>query len=236
MHGCAILSVVCAAIASSGESRTAAANETLITFDDIKLNAGIGDVPFPYHHLRFSSYSAFKPHDPVFKGVISEHDLNCATSFPNALLGSRPSENAGGAYFEIANATNMKEQAHLYPYFTLSSFFIKPMDAPAPGTTIYVKGYSKKEEQPLVWHVDFPSGYHLPFQVKLQEYSGEAWDELYKVEILADFGYDALDWEFCIDDLVVQYFALPDHSFVNMPKIQSVQHDGYVLGLQENLP
>ena len=91
------------------------------------------------------------------------------------------------------------------------------MDAPAPGTTIYVKGYREDEEDPLLWHVEFPSGYHLPFQVKIEEYSGKAWKEVYKIEITADFGYDSLDWEFCLDNLQVQFFALleeydyPDH-------------------------
>ena len=97
----------------------------------------------------------------------------------------------------------------LHPYFTLHSFYIKPMDAPPPGTTIWVKGFTKKRGDPLVWHVDFPSGYHLPFQVKMEEYSGEAWDNIQKVEIAADFGYDSLDWEFCMDNLEVQYHRLP---------------------------
>ena len=149
----------------------------------------------------------FKPKDPALKHLISTHDLNCAVSSPNAILGSRPSEGAEGAIFRIANATAMREEG-LHPYFTLHSFYIKPMDAPKPGTTIYIKGYSVKRQNPLVWHVDFPSGYHLPFFVKMQEYSGEEWKHMYKVEIVADFGYDSLDWEFCIDDLQIQTFSL----------------------------
>ena len=139
-------------------------------------------------------------------GLISEHDLNCAVSPPNALLGSRPCENCNGAYFEIANAAAMKE-AGLHPYFTLHALYIKPMDAPEPGTTIYVTGYGKDSEKPLKWSVNFPSGYHLPFFVKMKEFSGKEWKEIYKIEIVADFGYDALDWEFCMDDLEVQFFA-----------------------------
>lgn len=118
-------------------------------------------------------------------------------------------ENAEGAYFGV-NATSMAEEG-LYPYFTLKSFYVKPMDAPAPGTKLSVRGHAKALKEPYSWHVDFPSGYHLPFLVKMQEYSSQEWRELYKVEILADFGYDDLDYEFCIDDIVVQFFALPEN-------------------------
>ena len=45
----------------------------------------------------------------------------------------------------------------------------------------------------------------------MQEYSRQAWNKLYKVEFFADFGTDALDWEFCIDDLEVQFFKLLEH-------------------------
>ena len=165
-------------------------------------------MPSPYHYLSFSSYSVLTPRDPALDGLISEHDLNCAVSSPNALIGSRPMENADGACFEIANATSMTQEG-LQPYFTLESFYIKPMDAPSPGTKVSVKGYTKARGEPHVWHVDFPSGFHLPFLVKVKEFSGEEWKEIYKVEIVADFGYDDLDWEFCLDNIFVQFFALP---------------------------
>ena len=165
-------------------------------------------MPSPYQHLSFSSYSVLTPRDPALNGLITEHDLNCAVSPPNALIGSRPRENADGAYFEITNATLMAQDG-LQPYFRLKSFHIKPMDAPAPGTKVSVKGYTKTREEPYLWHVDFPSGFHLPFLVKMEEYSGEDWQEISKVEIVADFGYDDLDWEFCVDDIEVQFFAIP---------------------------
>ena len=57
----------------------------------------------------------------------------------------------------------------------------------------------------MEWDVDFITGYHLPLLVKVQQYTGEAWSQLHKVEIWADFGDDALDWEFCIDDLEVRF-------------------------------
>lgn len=182
---------------------------TIRQFDDIATSNGLASVPSPYHHLSFSSYSVLTPRHPALDGLISEHDLNCAVSSPNALIGSRLEELADGAYFDIANATSMAEEG-LQPYFTLNSFYIKPMDAPAPGTRVSVKGYTNARKEPYLWHVDFPSGFHLPFLVKIHEYSGEEWKETYKVEIVADFGYDDLDWEFCVDDVEIQFFALPE--------------------------
>lgn len=162
------------------------------------------------------------PHDPNLKDRISSHDLNCAVSSPNALIGSRVSSNTRrldddddreseireGAYFSVANASDMLH-AGLRPYFTLVSFNLKPLDAPSPGTSIMVKGYShaRSDSDPFEWHVDFPAGFHLPFLVKMQEHSNDAWDQLYGVEILADFGEQRLDWEFCIDDLEVRFFS-----------------------------
>ena len=185
-------------------------------------------MPSPYRHLSFSSYSVLTPRDPALNGLISEHDLNCAVSSPNALIGSRPTENAEGAYFEIANATSMAEEK-LQPYFTLKSFYIKPMDAPAPGTKVFVKGYGNAGEEPYIWDVDFPSGFHLPFLVKIEEYSGKEWKEVFKVEIVADFGYDKLDWEFCVDDIELQFFALPEDGS------ESHNQNGFQNVLQEGI-
>ena len=92
-----------------------------------------------------------------------------------------------------------------HPYFTLISFYVKPLDAPRPGTRINVRGYRYDDNQALKWHVDFPSGYHLPFLVKMEEYSRHSWKRLTRVEITADFGEDKLDWEFCLDNLEVEF-------------------------------
>jgi len=104
----------------------------------------------------------------------------------------------------------MTEQG-LEPSFTLHGFSIKPMDAPEPGTQVTVRGFRNAQEGTLAkgggveWGVFFPHGYHEPFEVKIAEFSGESWGGLHKVEILADFGYDGLDWEFCLDDIKVDF-------------------------------
>ena len=176
---------------------------------------GITSVPLPYHHLTFSSYNVLKPRDPSLNGKITDRDLNCAVSPPNALIGSRYTsdltKDTKGAYFEIANASAMVEDG-LYPYFTLMRFNIKPMDAPPAVITVDVKGYSGARDDAYNWRVRFPIGFHEPFLVKMQEYSDEEWSQIYRVEIVADYGEDALDWEFCIDDLEVQFFGYQQQS------------------------
>ncbi|MCJ1230925.1 hypothetical protein MMC12_007599 [Toensbergia leucococca] len=185
---------------------------TVINFDDILTHGGLGHIPSPYSHLTFSSFNVFNPRDPALEGWISENDLNCAVSPPNALIGSRYSSDlspsSGPASFKIANATSMIEEG-LNPYFELLTFYLKPLDMPPPETTIYITGYTYARDEPLVWHVDFPAGYHLPLLVKMQEFSSDTWSFLYAVEIFADFGEDRLDWEFSIDNLELQFFKIP---------------------------
>ncbi len=170
---------------------------------------GITSVPSPYYHLYFSSYNVLKPRDHSLDGKISKHDLNCAVSSPNALIGSRYTSDSArsskGAFFEVANASSMAEDG-LKPYFTLKTFNIKPMDAPPAVISVTIRGYSHARGNPFTWSVDFPIGFHKPFLVKMQEYSGERWNQVYRVEITADYGEDFLDWEFCLDDLEVQFF------------------------------
>ena len=166
-------------------------------------------MPSPHHHLSFSSYNVLKPRDPSLNGKITDRDFNCAVSPPNALIGSRYTSDltkgTEGPYFEIANASAMVEHG-LYPYFTLESFYIKPMDAPPAVIALNVRGYSPTRNDAYNWRVLFPAGFHEPFLVKMQEYSGEEWNQIYRVEVVADYGEDALDWEFCLDDLKVQFF------------------------------
>lgn len=171
-------------------------------------------MPSPYSHLSFSNYNVLKPRDPALEGMITENDLNCAVSAPNSLIGSQYTsdrvdklQTSMGAYFKIANATAMLEEG-LSPYFTLVTFYVKALDAPPGNMTITVNGYVYDSNDNLSWHVDLPSGYHLPFFVKIQEFSNERWDHLEGVEIKANYGEDALDWEFCMDDLEVQFFKL----------------------------
>lgn len=199
---------------------------------------GIGKVPSPYLHLSFSRYNILTPRDPALEGFIVPSDLNCAVSAPNALIGSRYTSDVAekvaesrkvkgiqsvkepeGAYFEIASASALIAEG-LHPYFTLRKLFIKPLAAPSSGTTVTIKGYSLARKDPLSWGIYFESDYQEPLEVKIQEFSKQEWDQLYGVEILADYGEDKLDWEFCLDDLEVQFFAAGAEAMESQPEGQ----------------
>ena len=178
-------------------------SNSLYGFDDIPTpKAGLISLSNPYRNLSFTSFSVFNPHSDSLTDLISPHDLNCAVSAPNALLGSRDSRNGTPASFKIANATAMRALG-LQPTFTLHSLKIKPMAAPEPGTDLIIKGY-RDGKRDLAWSVWFPSGYHRPLEVYIEKFSRVKWEKLKKVEIFAEFGYGRLDWEFCVDDLVVE--------------------------------
>ena len=108
----------------------------------------------------------------------------------------------------------MREEEGLQPWFTLHEFYVKPMDAPEEGEiTVFVRGYRYDDgdgdgEEVLEWRVEFPRGFHRPFLVEMEKFSGRRWERVTKVVVEADFGVDALDWEVCVDDLVVQFFGV----------------------------
>jgi hypothetical protein len=58
----------------------------------------------------------------------------------------------------------------------------------------------------LKWDVDFPAGFHNVLDVRLEEFSGQVWDGLERLEIWADFHYNdvSMDWEFCVDNIEVE--------------------------------
>lgn len=130
-------------------------------------------------------------------------------------------EEPEGAYFEIASASGLIAEG-LHPYFTLRKLYIKPLAAPSSGTNVTIKGYSLARKDPLSWYIYFASDYQEPFEVKIQEYSKQAWDQLYGVEILADYGEDKLDWEFCLDDLEIQFFKVGEEVVESQPEGQVI--------------
>ncbi|MCJ1310814.1 hypothetical protein MMC25_004481 [Agyrium rufum] len=207
----------------SGEQ---SANLQTLNFDDIPTSAGIANLPTSYNHLTFTSFNAFAPKDPALENWIAPNDHNCAISSPNAIIGSQSSN---GEYPSFGISPAGKGDSSSSPRsFTLHSLTMKPMESPPPGTTIYIRGYpvgvsssissslqakvklgkaSKQQSarEPMLWHVDFVSDYHLPFEVKVAEYSRKRWDGLERVVIWAEFGEGKLDWEFCLDDVVLEW-------------------------------
>lgn len=87
------------------------------------------------------------------------------------------------------------------------------MAAPPGGTRLWIRGWrvdGDKEGEVLEWSVVFPYGFWDMFEVRIEEFSGRKWDGLWKVEVSARYGVDGLDWEVCVDDLVVGFEGWDD--------------------------
>ena len=102
---------------------------------------------------------------------------------------------------------------------------VKPLASPESevGTNLSVKGWRRVggvgvegsgdgngDGEILEWSVVFPYGFWDMFEVRIEEFSGRRWDGLWKVEVSARYGEDGLDWEVCVDDLVVGFEGLGD--------------------------
>ncbi|KAL8845061.1 MAG: hypothetical protein Q9176_000733 [Flavoplaca citrina] len=189
---------------------------TTLNFDTLPTPHGLTPLT-SYANLTFTHASVFTPLSPSLRYIITPNDYNCAVSSPNALIGGRDVEGGRGMGFGIAEGEGKGT-------FELQQFWVKPMDFPEGGDVrVHVFGYRSPSspierrgandevddeghgEEVLKWHVDFPAGYHLPFLVKMDEYSKQSWTGLRSVEIVADYGEQKLDWEVCLDDLVVLF-------------------------------
>ena len=171
-------------------------------FDDVETYKGWADVPSNYSFLEFQDFFVFKPSDPELKGLISEYDLNCAASQPNALYGARPLPKTRLPTIRLNNASERAKSKSRS--FKLHSLKIKALDMPVSFAKINLRGV-KHDNTTLLWTVDFPAGYHDMLNVDVALFSGETWDQLEEVQIYADFHHagTTMDWEFCIDDLQV---------------------------------
>ena len=188
-----------------------------LNFDDLPSppSSSLTPLPTPYNNLTISS--AFSLFAPASHPYILPADKNCATSAPNALLGSALSSRPT---ISVLNDSTWVAEG-LKGWFGLKSMNIKPLAAPEDvaglETVVIVRGYpapsssadskqrrseESEEKKEVTKQFDFPTGYHLPFTASFPE---KQWRKLSKIEIWAEFGEDQLDWEFCVDDIVVEF-------------------------------
>jgi hypothetical protein len=168
-------------------------------FDDVKTHNGWGNIPTNYSELVFDGLLALRPDASALEGLISEHDLNCAVSSPNAVYGTRYNHNPP----TIPQILLVKGSR--YSSFSLVSLKVKPLNMPPLGyATLKLRGL-RRNQQPLDWSVDFPHGFQDMFTVDIENYSGTKWKDLNSLQITADFVNDGhyMDWEFCMDDFEV---------------------------------
>ena len=161
--------------------------------------------------LTFAGFSVMAPHDPDLP-YIQPSDRNCAVSLPNALLGSRYSPRERRPTIMVnATATRLED---VHPFFDLDSVSIKPLAMPIDSVPVIanvtIRGWTadgKGPDSPLVFGVEWTSGYSKPLFVDFgsKQFSVAKWKALRLLDLSVDFGPDRLDWEFCLDDLVVSF-------------------------------
>ena len=108
----------------------------------------------------------------------------------------------------------MLRKEGLREWFELVGMRVKTLAAPESGvgTELRVRGWRRGEGEGevLEWSVVFPYGFWDVLEVRIEEFSGRRWDRLWKVEVSARYGEDGLDWEVCVDDLVVGFEGLDE--------------------------
>lgn len=161
-------------------------------------------MPFNYSFLDFTDFYILRPSAPELKDRISEHDLNCAVSTPNALYGARPLPLERLPTIQLNSSSREREEGP--GSFTLHSLNVKPLDMPLGSVKVSMRGV-RHDNTTLLWDVDFPAGFHDPLAVDIASFSRVTWDKLEKIEISADFHYErtTLDWEFCVDDIEISF-------------------------------
>ncbi|KAK5268683.1 hypothetical protein LTR96_006390 [Exophiala xenobiotica] len=197
---CFVFGLCFNAVSASSEQALLPKGSSILTFDDIDTPDGFGNISAPYNGLFFDGFYAFDPSDASLKGIIYEKDLNCAVSKPNALYGTRDNFELNTRVERRPSIRHKNDDST----FTLHALKIKPLDMPLGLVTISLQGF--RSGTTLNWDVDFPAGFHNVLDVRLEEFSGQVWDGLERLEIWADFQYNdvSMDWEFCVDNIEVE--------------------------------
>jgi hypothetical protein len=137
-------------------------------FDDLKTKNGLGSIS-SYNLLTFAGFSVIAPRDPDLPYILPS-DRNCATSSPNALLGSRYGHQQRRPTIMVNTTAAKDEEA--YTFFALHSISIKPLAMPLDLVPIIanltIRGWaadSDGRDEPLVLRVEWSSGYTEPLLV-----------------------------------------------------------------------
>lgn len=83
-----------------------------------------------------------------------------------------------------------------------------PLDPVPIIANLTIRGWTaggEEKHQPLVFRVEWTSGYTKPLAVDFNsgQFSESKWESLTSLDFAVDYGPDQLDWEFCFDDLAI---------------------------------
>jgi hypothetical protein len=127
-----------------------------------------------------------------------------------------------------ASAAAAAAEVHSNIFFQLYSLSIKPLAMPVDAGTdpvianVTIRGWTRPDSHrvqdgtdadadsdpdsdPKIFRVAWTSGYTRPLTIDFSDpqFSPLRWEKLTSVDFAVDYGPDGLDWEFCLDDLVV---------------------------------
>ena len=157
-----------------------------------------------YSHLNLGAFSLLNVPQAYLDGTLAAGDLNCATSPPNALLGSRSNRSIWPRFSLLPSPqNNTPEASSKAPDFQLLSLTVKPLHSTPRYVTLLAQGWTIEGGR-AIDNVGFSltwlnEGYQRPFTLDLT-----LWDNWRKnlsvVEMWAE-SEAGEDWEFCVDDL-----------------------------------
>ena len=159
-----------------------------------------------YHHLDFSGFTIIDPVKTAQEGLISLRDIDCATSYPNALWGSR--ERSRALWPRITLNSTTARNAGVSPLFNLRGVTFKLLGNTTALSSIFMRCYGVVDGEIRHSHsmgITFSrGGYHEPFHIEPGEVF-RGWGK--KVNLMEIYGETARgdDWEFCIDDFEVEF-------------------------------
>jgi hypothetical protein len=174
-------------------------------FDDLPL-------PYPrgilsnYNGLKFAGFQVFDPLRAAAINLTSPHDLNCSTSSPNAIMGSRTVSPPTLPRFYIPEA--LSDSSESLKFFTLDSIALKGMGYTPRGLLIYINGWAIVDGR-AVDYTSLAMGYfregYQPNASRLQLKKWGWWRKAINVVEIYAQAPNVTDWDFCMDDIEIGY-------------------------------
>ncbi|KAL2814009.1 hypothetical protein BJX63DRAFT_207231 [Aspergillus granulosus] len=182
---------------------------TTLDFDDVPTNAGTGTGTIStYSYLNISSFTCVDSLTAASLGSISIHDIDCASSQPNALFSASDRDGRKVRPRWVSDPTKL-HAAGLSAFFNLNGLSIKPLGKVPRGLTLEVIAWEIRDSRPQnvynTWIAYTKEGYqsmeHYDFTM-----FGTSWGRMVNmVEIYARVADQQGEWAFCLDDLDIEF-------------------------------
>ncbi|CZR57929.1 uncharacterized protein PAC_07819 [Phialocephala subalpina] len=172
---------------------------TTLTFDDIHLPDPVSNIS-RYANFNLTSFQIFDPILASKAGLFPPEDTNCATSSPNALLGSRPTTGTWPRL--ILDPSNSTDPS----YFHIQSFAIKALGLVPRDLALHVNGFEITNGKVVTMYQAFVMYLRTGYQgMFVLDFARLGWwpKRINALEFWAQTSDGRKDWKFCIDDLKI---------------------------------